>query len=70
MKERIRLIANKAEQWADNQNFYASDYQDHMMEKFAELIVADCIRIMEHAYDNKLRLSDAVWNTKLHFEID
>jgi hypothetical protein len=42
MNERIRELAEQAEQWADNQNFYASDYQDYMMEKFAELIVREC----------------------------
>lgn len=70
MNERIKLLANKAEQWADNQNFYASDYRENMMEKFAEYILADCIQIMEHASENKMRLSDAIWNTKIHFEID
>jgi hypothetical protein len=42
MNERIKELAEQAEQWADNQNFYASDYQDYMMEKFAELIVREC----------------------------
>ena len=44
-------------------------YQKEAVEKFANLIVSDCIRIMEHAYENKLRLSDAIWNTKIHFEV-
>jgi len=43
MNERIRELAEQAEDWADNQNFYASDYRDYLMEKFAELIVRDCI---------------------------
>ena len=46
MNERIKELAEQAEQWADNQNFYASDYQDYMMEKFAELIVRECIDIV------------------------
>ena len=45
MKERIKQLAEQAEDWADNQNFYASDYRDYLMEKFAELIVKECISI-------------------------
>ena len=43
MKERIKQLAEQAEDWADNQNFYASDYRDYLMEKFAELIVKECV---------------------------
>ena len=32
MNERIKLLAEQAEDWADNQNFYASDYRDYLME--------------------------------------
>ena len=42
MNERIRELAEQAKDWADNQNFYESDYQDYLMEKFAELIVRQC----------------------------
>lgn len=45
-------------------------YQKEAVEKFANLIVSDCIRIMEHAYENKLQLCDAIWNTKIHFEVE
>ena len=43
MNERIKLLADQAEVWADNQNFYESDYKDYLMEKFAELIVQECL---------------------------
>ena len=43
MNERIRQLAEQAEDWADNQNFYESDYRDYLMEKFAELIVRDAV---------------------------
>ena len=43
MNERIRELAEQAEDWADKQNFYESDYRDYLMEKFAELIVQQCI---------------------------
>lgn len=45
MNERIRQLAEQAEDWADNQNFYASDYRDYLMEKFAELIVRECAEV-------------------------
>jgi hypothetical protein len=45
MNERIKQLWSQAGDWADNQNFYASDYRDYLMEKFAELIVRECILI-------------------------
>lgn len=45
------------------------EHQYFDSEKFAGLIVQDCIAIMEHARDNKMRLGDAIWNTKQHFGV-
>ena len=45
MNERIRELAEQAEDWADSQNFYASDYRDYLMERFAELIVRECANV-------------------------
>ena len=45
MNKRIKQLAEQAEDWADNQNFYESDYRDYLMEKFAELIVRECAEI-------------------------
>ena len=42
MNERIRQLAEQAKDWADNQNFYQSHYQDYLMERFAKLIVREC----------------------------
>jgi hypothetical protein len=47
MNERIRELAEQAENWADGQNFYASDYRDYLMEKFAELIVKECMDLLD-----------------------
>ena len=47
MNERIRELAEQAEDWADNQNFYESDYRDYLMEKFAELIVRECVQLFD-----------------------
>ena len=52
MNERIQELARQAEDWADSQNFYASDYRDYLMEKFAELIVRECSRMADRWVDN------------------
>jgi hypothetical protein len=51
MNERIQELAKQAEDHADSQGFFvtidfASDYQDCLMEKFAELIVQKCVSIV------------------------
>lgn len=45
MNSRIQALANQAEDWAEGQNFYESDYRDYLMEKFAELIIQECMDI-------------------------
>jgi hypothetical protein len=40
------------------------------IEKFAKLIVKECLTIMQDATQSKLRLSDAIWNTKIHFGVE
>ena len=46
MNERIQELVEQAEDWADNQNFYESDYRDYLMEKFAGLIVRECGQVL------------------------
>ena len=69
MNNRIRELAEQAEDWADSQNFYESDYKDYFNEKFAELIVQACAKTIE-AQDVdpsfKLRMS---WAIKTRFGI-
>jgi hypothetical protein len=52
MNDRIRALAEQAEEWADNQNFYESDYRDYLMEKFAELIVKECASVVAEHFDS------------------
>jgi predicted PolB exonuclease-like 3'-5' exonuclease len=70
MNERIRELAEQAEDWADSQNFYESDYKDYFNEKFAELIVRACAKTIE-AQDVdpsfKLRMS---WAIKTQFGVE
>ena len=65
MNERIRLLAIQA-------NVLHTDFFDNEweVEKFAELIVKECLTIMQDANQSKLRLSDAIWNTKIHFGVE
>ena len=65
MNERIKELAEQAEDWADNQNFYESDYRDYLMEKFAELIVRECADIADKAEPYKA--SDLI---KKHFGVE
>jgi len=70
MNQRIRQLAEQAEDWADSQNFYESDYKDYFNEKFAELIVEKCAGIIESQDVDpsfKLRMS---WAVKEYFGVE
>jgi hypothetical protein len=60
MNERIKELAEQV---------YGTQATDQE-QKFAELIVKECVTIMTDASDSKLRLSDAIWNTKIHFGVE
>ena len=66
MNKRIKQLAEQAG--------YSKDYLEiglpSNMEKFAELVVKECLTIMQDANQSKLRLSDAIWNTKIHFGVE
>jgi len=68
MNERIKELAEQAEDWADNQNFYASDYRDYLMEKFAELIVQECIA--QARADENSPAYEAVARIARHFGVE
>ena len=74
MNERIKELIEQAEDYASEQH----DFHTHLertlryeafKEKFAELIVKECVTIMTDASQSKLRISDAIWNTKQHFGV-
>ena len=64
-KMRIRELAIEADIMAPTWNHVPLGHQ-----KFAELIVKECLTIMQDANQSKLRLSDAIWNTKIHFGVE
>ena len=80
MNERIQELAKQAEDWADSQGFFvtinfASDYQDCLMEKFAELIVQECIDCVlgavladDVALRNNLGFSDGIAEGVTHIQ--
>lgn len=47
MKERIKELAEQAWDYVDSQNPYASDEHEMFQEKFAELIVRECLSIAD-----------------------
>ena len=69
MNELIRKLSEQAQDWADAHSPYASEEHEYFAEKFSELLIKECISIMEHAHDNKMRLSDAIWNTRTKFGV-
>ena len=69
MNERITELALQAEDWADNQNFYESDYRDYFMEKFAQLIVRDCIAMADD-FECDVNQRGLVDRMKQHFGVE
>lgn len=47
MNERIKLLVEQAQDWADAHAPYASEEQEYFAEKFAKLIVRECIDIID-----------------------
>jgi len=71
MNERIKELAEQAEDWADSQNFYESDYRDYLMEKFAELIVRECVSICkERERPNLYGVREVETTIKEHFGVE
>ena len=64
MNERIRLLAHQA--WVDNDNLDAGGYTD--LEKFAELIVRECLLKIEN---ERFELPDFIIDSvKKHFGVE
>ena len=54
MNERIRELAEQAQDWADAHAPYASEEHEYFAEKFAELIMRECAKLVkddDNAYD-------------------
>ena len=53
MNERIRELAEQAQDWADAQAPLASEEHEYFTKKFAELIVSECSRIADDWVNDK-----------------
>ena len=53
MNERIRELAEQAQDWADKQAPLASEEHEYFTKKFAELIVSECSRIADDWVNNE-----------------
>jgi hypothetical protein len=65
MNERMKELAAQA-------GFNLDNLPDDVLiplQIFAELTAKECVSVMTDANQSKLRLSDAIWNTKQHFGI-
>ena len=65
MNERMKELAAQA-------GFTLDNLPDNVLiplQIFAELTAKECVSVMTDASQSKLRLSDAIWNTKQHFGI-
>ena len=47
MNQRIRELAEQAQDWADAHAPYASEEHEYFAEKFAELIVRECCDVLQ-----------------------
>ena len=65
MNERMKELAAQAGFTLDN----LPDDVLIPLQIFAELTAKECVSVMTDANQSKLRLSDAIWNTKQHFGI-
>ena len=50
MNQRIKLLIEQAQDWADAQAPYASEEQEYFAEKLAELIVEECANVADENY--------------------
>jgi hypothetical protein len=71
MNERIKLLIEQAQDWADAHAPYASDEQEYFAEKFAELIVRACGKYLESEAERLYALSaqESNPNFQSNFEI-
>ena len=69
MNERIRELAEQAENYAYNAVVGGSECQEAFTKKFAELIVRECADYIQHFYGD-IAASSIGNDIKLHFGIE
>ena len=70
MNERIRELAEQSTtkgEWSCVNNSYMEEFDK---EKFAQLIVRECINEVRAGHNSKLRFGDVIHNMKIHFGVE
>ena len=80
MNERIKLLAKQAEQYAldkaneGNDEDYDYSFDDDFQEKFAQLIVAECMQQVEEQYlpvlEDEIMMKDSHWDGYVQCGVD
>jgi len=66
MNERIKELVKQADEWADNQEIFSCEWRDCMLQTFAELVVQDCIHVLQDSGMWNSRVSDVLYD---HFGV-
>ncbi len=64
----IKELAEQAQDWADAHAPYASEEHEYFVEKFAELIVRECIEVVKWT-PSQFPNGECVKNIKEHFGV-
>ena len=69
MNERIKLLIEQAQDWADAHAPYASEEQEYFAEKFAEVIIEECANVADENYIHRGSRTCGL-AIRLHFEVE
>jgi len=70
MNERIQELIARAEMYADEQNkLYGVSYSQTLNEKLAELIVRECVGILQHREQHAV-IINSIKEIKEHFGVE
>jgi hypothetical protein len=71
MNKRIDKLFEQALEEFTAENKYATIIvPDPLKEKFAQLIVLECVGIVRDGYNSKLRFGDVIFNMKTHLGVE
>ena len=70
MNKRIKELIDQAQDWADAPAPYASEEHEYFAEKFAELIVRECIDCLKPLSRNHSMVGAAIDTIREHFGVE
>ena len=68
MNERIKELADRLDTWYPDQGWFI--FNDEQLEKFAELLIRECVTKMALEIMDEQWVDDAVKNTYTHFGVE